>query len=174
MIEASKTVYTQEEVVNIPEKSPKINGRPPVHGMFGTPEYSCWAAMKQRCFNPKSSVWHRYGGRGIKVCERWIVFENFLSDMGPKPSLDHSIDRIDNDGDYEPRNCKWSTQKEQCDNRANSILVEFNGETKTMRQWSDKTGLGYRLIAKRIKSGWSPERALTTPLPLPQSNQSNS
>jgi len=87
-----------------------------------TTEYRIWKGIIQRCTNPKRTVWRYYGGRGIKVCERWLVFENFLADMGPRP-LGRSIDRIDNDGDYEPGNCRWATVKEQRANRSDSARV---------------------------------------------------
>lgn len=83
-----------------------------------TPEYRAWVGMKTRCYNPNEEAWERYGGRGIKVCERWLnSFENFLKDMGRKPSSQHSLDRVNNDGHYNPYNCRWATRREQCLNR---------------------------------------------------------
>lgn len=87
------------------------------HGMYGTPEYRAWNAMRQRCFNPKVSEYHRYGGRGITISKEWVEsFSNFYNDMGSKPSMGHSIDRINNNGNYCKENCKWSTRKEQQNN----------------------------------------------------------
>ena len=95
-------------------KTAKLNT---THGMRYTKEYECWKSMKQRCSNPNKDGYKNYGGRGIKVCDRWLnSFENFYADMGPKP-VGHSIDRINNDGNYEPKNCKWSSNSDQAYNR---------------------------------------------------------
>lgn len=87
------------------------------------PEYNSWRSMRERCLNPKYVKWHRYGGRGITICDRWDIYENFLADMGRKPSSKHSLDRINNEGNYEPSNCRWATNKEQCANRTPRIAV---------------------------------------------------
>ncbi len=139
------------------------------HGMARNDETSAecnvWSRMKARCYNPKTSNYANYGGRGIKVCDRWRdSFINFISDMGARPSPNHSIDRIDNDGDYCPENCRWATLSEQNSNTRRNRFIEFNGQKKTLSQWGNETGLGMLNIWNRLKLGWSVERALTEPL----------
>jgi hypothetical protein len=124
-------------------------------------EYTVWANMLQRCSNPKNQSFARYGGRGIKVCERWRSFDNFIADMGFRPSDRHSIDRIDNDGDYEPSNCRWATIKEQTLNTSRNKRLTFDGRSMTISEWSDATGLHVDTIACRLKRGWSVEKTLT-------------
>lgn len=128
-----------------------------------TPEYRVWVGMHTRCYNDKTALYLRYGGRGICVCERWHVFENFLSDMGPRPS-GLSLDRIDNDGNYEPVNCRWATPVEQCRNRSDNVFFEHDGHRATLVEWSERTGFTTECIWQRIRRGWSLKDALTKPL----------
>ena len=116
--------------------------------------------MIARCYNPNNAAYNRYGGRGITVCKRWRKFENFLADMGNRPSSKYSIDRIDNSGNYTRENCKWSTMKEQCRNRRNNRLLTLNGETHCVAEWVDIVGIRSDTIRARLKRGWSVERAL--------------
>lgn len=122
-----------------------------------------WDSMKNRCLNKNNKSYHNYGGREITVCDRWLnSFSNFVEDMGPKPTNLHSIDRIDNDGNYEPKNCRWATPKEQANNMRVNVCYTYNGETKTEVEWSRSLGGCRGLIYDRIKRGWSVERAVTT------------
>jgi len=106
-----------------------------------TSEYEAWQGMFKRCYNHNTVRFENHGGRGIEVCERWKKFENFFEDMGKKPTPKHSLDRINNDGNYEPSNCRWATPKEQCYNRRSTRFIEYNGVTKILQEWSDFFGL---------------------------------
>lgn len=134
------------------------------HGQCGHPLYKTWAAMIARCENPDHQVYHLYGGRGIKVCERWRNSpEVFFEDMGPRPS-GYSLDRFpDNDGDYEPSNCRWATQKEQTRNFRRNHMIEWGGESMCVTDWAARLGVSYTSFLQRLRSGWSIERAITTP-----------
>ena len=135
------------------------------HGMSDSSEYRSWFHMKNRCFNTNNKDYSRYGGRGISVCDRWKnSFQNFFADMGLKPSPKHSIDRIDNNGDYFAENCKWSTHKEQVNNRNSNRLITIKNETLTMAQWAEKMGFGESVIWQRLNLGWSEYDAVMTPL----------
>jgi hypothetical protein len=135
------------------------------HGKAGTTEYQTWSAMIQRCTTPGHKAYPDYGGRGIKVCGRWRhSFENFYNDMGPRPGKKYSLDRIDNDGDYEPSNCRWTTQLEQMNNRRMNHRLTFNGENLTINQWAAKLGINSTAIHRRIALGWPVERILTEPV----------
>lgn len=119
--------------------------------------------MLGRCTNPNNRDFVLYGGRGIRVCARWSAsFESFLADMGERPTKRHSIDRIDNNGDYEPGNCRWATPLEQNRNRRNTRLVTFKGETLALAEWSQRTGIAYHTLKSRLLKGWDSARALTT------------
>lgn len=133
------------------------------HGRSHTPEHDTWMRMRQRCCNPKIKQWKDYGGRGIKVCERWQTFEYFLEDMGPKPSPRHSIDRINNDGNYEPSNCRWALPKQQARNTSRNRLISFARETMCLAAWEEKLGLPEHTLTSRLSQGWSEERAVATP-----------
>jgi hypothetical protein len=132
------------------------------HGMFGKPEYSAWVQMLQRCTNPKKKCFQDYGGRGITVCERWRAFENFYADMGPRPSPTHSLDRSDNDGNYEPENCRWATNLEQTNNRRVSRHLTLDGRTQTVGEWAREFNISRGVVYRRLDRGWDARRALTT------------
>ncbi len=131
------------------------------HGMSGSREYSTWCAMWKRCTKANDISYPNYGGRGITICERWSDFALFFADMGAIPSPEHSIERNDVNGNYEPSNCRWATQIEQARNRRSSVKLTFEGRMKTMAEWAEETGLSIGTIWSRISSGWTAERALT-------------
>jgi len=121
--------------------------------------------MRCRCYNENDKGYKNYGARGIKVCARWLEsFENFIADMGHKPTPKHSIERMNNNGDYCPENCKWGTRKEQNSNRRNTRRLEYNGENLTVAEWSEKTGMQYETILSRVKKGWSPSDIIGKPV----------
>lgn len=128
-----------------------------------SPEWRAWSSMRSRCLLETHPAYDRYGGRGIRVCERWESFEAFLEDMGPRPSADHSLDRKDNDGDYTPENCRWATRKQQTRNRRDNRLLTIEGVTKPAATWAEDVGLNYSILKDRIRSGWEPKRAVFTP-----------
>lgn len=133
------------------------------HRSCDTREYSTWKAMLSRCTNPRNSMFHLYGARGISVCERWRTFENFRDDMGARPP-GRSIERIDTNGNYEPGNCRWATPREQMLNRRNTVELTFNGTTKPLSLWAEQLGVRWQVVYHRIQRGWSVARAVTTPL----------
>lgn len=141
------------------ERISKINFK---HGLCGTEVWSRWNGMMSRCYKPLCNGFKNYGGRGIKVCKRWLKFENFFRDMGVPPSSLHTLDRINNSLGYSKSNCRWSTVLEQANNRRTNHFVTAFGKTKTISQWARETGLGKSMIRIRIvKHGYSPEKALT-------------
>lgn len=134
------------------------------HGQTGTPIHRIWIQMHDRCRRPAHHAYANYGGRGISVCERWNVFENFVADMGARPSAKHSLDRIDGNLGYSPENCRWATSRKQNRNRRSNRLLTFNGKTQCLAEWSEETGLGLNVIKQRLDTlGWSIEEALSIP-----------
>lgn len=134
------------------------------HGMSDSSEYKIWDAMLQRCGNPKTQKYTAYGGRGITVCAEWSSFEQFYKDMGPRPSKDHSIDRIDNNGNYCKENCRWATRKEQQNNKRSNRMLTCKGETHALTQWAAELGISLDGLRWRLKQGWSDEDAVTIPV----------
>ncbi len=125
--------------------------------------YLCWVWMKHRCQNPKNRSFKNYGGRGIKVCERWqSSFANFLADMGGKPG-NLTLDRIDNNGNYEPGNCRWATPSQQVRNRRDVVYLEVNGVRKAVWEWASIINIPRRTLLNRIRRGWSPEDVISVP-----------
>jgi hypothetical protein len=129
------------------------------HGATGTPEYLSWAAMLSRCRNPKDKKHPHYGGRGIKVCVEWESFSTFRRDMGPRP-FGTTLGRKDNDGNYEPGNCRWETPTQQSRNRSNTVTVAVHGMTRTATEWDQALGYKPGTVYGRLRRGWSPERAV--------------
>lgn len=131
-------------------------------GQSDSAAYRAWAQMKQRCNNPTNPNYQRYGGRGIKVCPRWLEFENFYCDMGDAPE-GLSLDRIDNDGDYEPGNCRWATAKQQNRNARFNTIITHQGVARPLAEWAEIIGISQITLSSRLQRGWSIARALSTP-----------
>jgi hypothetical protein len=131
-------------------------------------EYAIWNGMLQRCYNQKQDKYDCWGGRGIRVCEKWRAsYDAFYDDMGPRPSPKHSIDRIDNDGNYEPGNCRWATQSQQARNTRppKGLGVAFRGKTQSLLAWSRELGIPWGTLYKRVvRKGWPVEEAFTRPV----------
>ena len=131
-----------------------------------TTEYTAWARMRARCDNPNTKQFKDWGGRGITICERWRGehgFENFLADVGRRPSPSHSIERIDNDGNYEPGNCRWATRGEQALNKRSNRVLTVGGVALPLAEWSRRTGISGATIGQRLRKGWTQRRAVTEP-----------
>lgn len=131
------------------------------HGMEGTPTYNCWAHMLTRCNNSNHKQYDRYGGRGIKVCKSWHTFTNFYADMGEKPD-GLSLDRIDNDGGYNKKNCRWATKRQQVGNQSRSLRFEWNGKLRTLSDLAHEHGMNRRRVYQRLLAGWTLADALKT------------
>ncbi len=129
-----------------------------------TAEFSVWLGVVRRCTDVKNPLYIYYGSRGIKVCDRWRdSYENFLADMGRKPTTGHTIERKDNDGDYTPDNCVWATKKEQMRNTRRAIRITLDGVTKVLKEWAEISGVSYKVAHYRLKVGWDPRAAIFTP-----------
>lgn len=135
------------------------------HGMSHTRLHNIWLAMRQRCEKPNSSAYHKYGAKGIKVCEEWNSFENFRDwaySNGYNDTL--TIDRIDPRGDYSPQNCRWLTQKEQQSNRTNNVHLTYKGETHVLVDWEKIVGIPYHILYDRYRRKWNVERIFEQPI----------
>ena len=143
------------------------------HGMYNSRIYRIWSLMKERCYNEKRKDYNNYGGRGIKVCNEWLDSSTFIDwSLNNGYEDDLTLDRIDNNGDYCPQNCRWITAKEQGANKRNNRFITHNDITKTITQWANDNGLSYYVLKKRIDVlGWSFERAITEPVHLNVSNE---
>lgn len=130
-----------------------------VHGMTDTRTHKSWSCMIGRCTQPSHIEYHRYGARGITICDRWREFRNFYEDMGERPE-GCSIDRIDPDGNYEPGNCRWATASQQARNRRNTVSLTIDGVTKPLCDWADEAGIKYATVYARLKYGYSPKDAV--------------
>lgn len=135
-----------------------------LHGLSHTREYNVWSGIISRCYDAHIKGYPNYGGRGITVCDSWRnSFTAFLTDMGKIPSGHRiSIERRNNNGNYEPSNCRWATPRDQSRNRRNNIIIEFGGVRKTRKEWADQIGIGQHSLERRLKS-WSLTNALTKP-----------
>ena len=134
-----------------------------IHGESDSPLHKVWTAMRERCNNPRNRSFKNYGGRGIKVCQRWGDFRLFISDMGPRPP-GTTIDRIDNDGNYEPANCQWATYLEQNQHTRRTRKISAGGRTMTVANWARELGGSRIIIHNRLRDGWTEEKACLTPI----------
>lgn len=139
------------------ERSRPAKGRSGKHPLFNT-----WKAIIQRCENPKHDAFALYGGRGIRICDRWRNdFNAFAADMGERPSLRHTVDRRDPDGDYEPSNCRWATMQQQGRNRRDNRVIQWEGRRLTIVEAAEIAGISNALLTWRLNRGWSVVRAMT-------------
>jgi hypothetical protein len=134
------------------------------HGQSGSLAYRSWASMMARCYKPATVGYRRYGGRGIMVCARWHDFANFLADMGERPGREYSIDRIDNDENYEPANCRWATAREQQRNKSNGRIIDVEGQQLSLTEWSERSGISLGVLSERLRHGWDAAEAVRTPV----------
>jgi hypothetical protein len=145
-------------------KANTTHGRAGMAGGKPTPTYKIWEGMRQRCLNPHNHKFRDYGGRGITICERWHDFSLFLADMGERPSPQHSIDRWpNNNGNYEPGNCRWATRKEQMNNTRHNVILAYHDVALSLTQWAERIGIQPTCLLARIRRGWTVEQILTRP-----------
>jgi len=134
------------------------------HNLSESPLYKTWIGIMDRCYNPANPAYKRYGGRGIKVAKKWRSISNFIGDLKERGFPNATLDRIDNDGDYEPGNVRWATRKEQNRNKSSNRLISFGGVTLAMSEWAERRGMSRGVLCKRLKAGWSIRKALETPV----------
>jgi hypothetical protein len=143
------------------EKVQKMGRENTTHGLSGTPEYQSWVAMISRCEDPTHRSYARYGGRGIGVCKRWRAsVQAFVADLGPRPSSEHSLERITNESNYEPGKVRWATRKEQARNRSSNRLITFDGKTMCLVEWAEHLNMKAVTIRQRLNRGFPLEVVL--------------
>jgi hypothetical protein len=157
------TTLRKGEAVSCNCRQREVGPETRIHGKSNTSIYNIWQGMLSRCEDLKDRSYPRYGGRGISVCERWHEFANFYADMGDKPS-GKTLDRINNDGNYEPGNCRWATPAEQARNTRRNVFVEFAGRRMILTDWAREAGIAPSVLGGRLRKGWTIERALTAPI----------
>jgi hypothetical protein len=162
--EAERPNLLRGSIVSCPKRHTIVKHGHTV-GRTASLTYSSYCAMKDRCLNPNAPHYHRYGGRGIRICDRWLGddgFDAFVDDMGERPSRKHTLERIWNDGPYNATNCKWATRKEQAQNRSTARTHSWNGQEYTLAELSKATGISKDRLRHRIcRAGWSVERAVS-------------
>lgn len=141
-------------------KRPDLSARNTKHGMSSLPEYNVWCGIKQRCYYEKHVSFSIYGGRGVRVCERWHDFANFYADMGPRPSAKHTVERLDSSKDYSPENCTWVTRAAQSRNTSRTRHISHAGETLCVEDWAKRLGVSAVTLRMRLHRGWSEQEAL--------------
>src|ERR1700682_2508965 len=152
--------FRMREWGSLDENIPLKKRRAQHAGLRQHPLYDVWNDMIRRCTMPHRNSYEQYGGRGITVCERWMSFENFIVDMGSRPTLTHTLDRRDSDGNYEPLNCRWATPQEQGNNVRRNRRLTFDNQTLTVAEWAEKIGINSSTLLKRLTLyGWSVEKA---------------
>ncbi len=155
--------YCYARIREYPRKYRRIH-LPKPRTRVESPEYLAWKGMKKRCFNPKQPKYPRYGGRGITVCQEWLHnFKAFLSHIGPRPGPEYSLDRIKNDGNYEPGNVRWATAKQQQANGSRARLTTFMGEPLPLNEVGRRIGISGYLLGRRLNRGWTLEQAISIP-----------